>query len=198
MNIRKVSFSAFSLIEVSISLLIIGILSGIWGNQLKMINKIQSSQKTQTNIDFTVKALAAYCIAEDFKLPYPSKLNSDLGKQSESMKNSFGIIPFKSLGIMEKFAKDGNGRWLLYKMNPNFCNLNSQNSNLDVKEFSSDIAGDKVAFIIKSQNSAGVDETTVWYSEKTFISNFMNIKPIINNTKEEREIPESEDVTESW
>ncbi len=175
---RKVYFPGFSLIEVSISLLIIGIISSIGISQLKIVNKIYASQKTQANIDFVTKAIGAYCIATDFKIPYPSQFKSNLGNQNESMKNSFGLIPFKSLGIMEKFAKNGNGKWLLYKMNPNFGKTTTsiEQRNIGVADFSTEIPGDKVAFIIKSQNFKNEDEITIWYSEKVFISNFTGNK----------------------
>lgn len=184
---RKVYFPGFSLIEVSIALLIIGIISSIGISQLKMVNKIYSSQKTHSNIEFVTKAIGAYCMAMDFKIPYPSHFKSNIGQQSESMKNSFGIIPFKSLGIMEKFAKNGNGKWLLYKMNPYFCKQAtlSENRNLGIASFSTEIPGDKVAFIIKSQNSKNEDEITIWYSEKIFLSNFTSNTPrtSANSTK---------------
>ena len=90
------------------------------------------------------------------------------------MKNTFGIIPFKTLGIMEKFAKNAKGKWLLYKMNPDFGKTTALNKNLGITSFSSQIPQDKVAFIIKSQNERWEDEVVAWYSEKTFISNLAN------------------------
>lgn len=142
------------------------------------MNKVYSSQKTQTNMDFVVRTLGAYCTCNALKLPYPSKINANIGVQSEDMKHSFGIIPFKSLGIMEKFAKDGNGHWMLYKMNPNFGKVifSSEDKSLGVSEFSSELPNDRVAFIIKSKNSKNEDEITIWYSEKTFVSNFTKLE----------------------
>ncbi len=161
----KVHFQGFSLIQVSISLLIIGIISAIGLSQLSLIQKVYATQKTQANIDFIIKTLGLYCSINEQQLPYPSKINSDIGLQSESMKNSFGIIPFKSLGIMEKSAKDGNGRWLLYKMNAKFCKPKSGKSGTKLPD-----RYDDLAFIIKSQNVKNEDEILISYNETTLLA----------------------------
>jgi hypothetical protein len=92
------------------------------------------------------------------------------------MKGSFGIVPFNTIGIMERFAKNGKGKWLLYRMNPSFGQSVSSEplKNLGISEFHSEIKDDKVALIIKSQNSKSEDEIVIWYSEKSFVSNLMN------------------------
>lgn len=164
--LRKARFQGFSLIEVSISLLIIGIVSAIGISQLGLMQRIYASQKTQANIDFVIKALGMYYFrSAALPLPFPSKRDSNIGYQSESMKNSFGIIPFKSLGIMEKFAKDGNGRWLLYKMNPNLGKsiYAPEDKSLGATEFSSKIPTNKLAFVIKVKNAKNEDELSVEY-----------------------------------
>lgn len=178
MMFRKVNFSGFSLIEVSISLIIIGIISSIGMSQLRLMNKVYTSQKTQSNIDFVVKALGAYCTSKALQLPYPSRTDANIGVQSEDMQCSFGIVPFKSLGIMEKFAKDGKGKWLLYRVNPNFGKpvFSKENKSLGVADFSSDLPGDRVAFVVKSQNSKNEDELIVWYSEQTFVANYTKLE----------------------
>ena len=173
---KKVRLSGFSLLEVSISLLIIGIVSSVSMTQLHTIRKLYSTQKTQANIEFVVKSVAAYYLSNEGILPYPSDVSQNIGTQSLLMKNSFGIVPFKTLGIMDRFAKNGNGKFLLYRMNPFFRKTTSsvEQKNLGIKEFSSGIKDDKVAIIIKSQNEKDEDEVIIWYSEKNFISNFAN------------------------
>ncbi|MDR1609777.1 MAG: type II secretion system GspH family protein [Holosporales bacterium] len=172
---KKITLPGFSLIEVSISLLILGIISSIVMTQLNIFNKAYTSQKTQSNIDFVVKAIAAYCMSNDEQLPFPSPISGNVGIQSESMKDTFGYVPFKTLGIMEKFSKSGNGKRLLYKMNPHFGKSSTASDiTFGISEFHSDIKDDKVAIVIKSQDSDGKDEIVVWYGEKSFIANFMN------------------------
>ncbi|MDR1332931.1 MAG: type II secretion system GspH family protein [Holosporales bacterium] len=173
---KKIALPGFSLIEISISLLILGIISNIVVTQLNIFNKIQANQKTQSNIDFVVKAIAAYCISNDGQLPFPAPISNHTGIQSDGMKGTFGLVPFKTIGIMEKFIKGGNGKNLLYRMNPHFGKsvTSDANLNLGIAEFHSDIKDDKVAIIIKSQDNKGMDEIVVWYSEKSFVANFMN------------------------
>ncbi len=193
---RKVRLLGFSLIEVSISLLIVGIISAIGISQLRLMQRMYASQKTQSNIDFVVKALGAYCTSTALQLPFPSKIDSDIGNQSKSMKHSFGIIPFKTLGIMEKFAKDGHGRWLLYKMNPNFCKsiFTSEDKSLGVTEFSSEIPDDRIAFIIKAKNAKNEDELSIWYSEHAFIANYTNVSMQTMLSVRNRELSKHEDI----
>lgn len=170
--------SAFSLIEVSISLLVLGIISAVSMSQLKVVHKLYSNQKTQQNIEFVVKSIAAYYIATEGKLPYPSSKEINIGVQNESLKNSFGIVPFKSLGINESLAKNSKGKWLLYRMNPSFGLIaaSEQQKSMGIKGFFPSIANDKVAIIIKSEGENSNDEHIVWYSERNFISIFANNK----------------------
>lgn len=170
------SLRGFSLLEISISLLIIGIISSISVTQLRSVMKFNANQKTQSNIDFVLKTIGTYYSSNDHPLPYPSSSKQNIGYQNEDMKEEFGIIPFKTLGIMEKFAKDGNGQWLLYRMNPLFGkNINSIDQNdMGIKEFDSKITNDRVAIVIKVQDKDLKTESLHWYSEKSFIANFAN------------------------
>ncbi|MDR1289260.1 MAG: prepilin-type N-terminal cleavage/methylation domain-containing protein [Holosporales bacterium] len=171
---RKVFLPGFSLLEVSISLFIVGIISSIFIAQFSATKKIHAAHKTMSNIEIILKSIGSYCISKEGVIPFPSTSDRALGIQNSSMQNSFGLVPFKTLGLMERFAKDGNGRWLLYRMNPFFCKQTSstQQKNLGIAEFAADSADDKVAIIIKSQDSNGNDETVIWYSEKNFIANY--------------------------
>jgi prepilin-type N-terminal cleavage/methylation domain-containing protein len=166
------TLSGFSLIEVSIALIVIGIISAINIPQLIMMMKIYSQQKTLSNIDFVMKSLGVYYSSADrMRLPFPSDMNKDIGLQNEKLKDSFGIIPFKTLGIMEQFAKDGNGRWLLYQMSHE-----KSKKSLGISDFDPKI-NDKVFVIIKSLNTEGNTDAIVWYSEKNFGANFALKRP---------------------
>ena len=163
--------SGFALVEVSIALLILGIVSSISMSQFATLKRLQAEQITQAHIDYIVKALGTYYNSKGGYLPYPSSLESNtIGKQVVKI-TDFGIIPFKTLGIMEKYAKDGYGHWLLYKLHPDFGKGVTRDRTLGISEFDSDLPRDKVAFIIKSDNG-----NITWYSEMNFIQIFSHGK----------------------
>jgi hypothetical protein len=143
-------------------------------SQLATIKKVHSQQVTMQNIDFVIRVIGTFCSQRDMSLPFPSRTDSEIGVQSETMKDSFGFVPYKTLGIMERMARSGNGTMLMYKMNTMFGKkiVDKSQKDLGISEFISEIAGDKVAIIVKSVNKEGKDEMVVWYSEKNFIANY--------------------------
>ncbi|MDR1488140.1 MAG: prepilin-type N-terminal cleavage/methylation domain-containing protein [Holosporales bacterium] len=152
----------FSLIEVSISLLIVGIISTICVSQLSSYLSIERLRKTESHCDIVVNSIGAYA---KIKGTLPSATNIDSS-------NGFGIVPFETLGIMEKFVKDGYGNWFLYKTNPDFNKTTSSNKTLGISGFKG-ITNDMVAFIIKSVNpKTGSEIYSVWYSKINFQSMF--------------------------
>ena len=169
----------FALIEVSIALLILGIISSISINQFATLKRIQADTTTKNNIDHVLKSLGAYYIAKRGVLPFPEKIGPRMqGRQTFDYRD-FGIVPYKTLGIMEKFVKDGYGNWLKYKVHPDFGVKISKyykmaNKNLGVEDFDSYVQNDKVAFIIKYTSNS--QEHTIWYSENNFVQIFANGK----------------------
>ncbi|MDR2074848.1 MAG: type II secretion system GspH family protein, partial [Holosporales bacterium] len=129
--------NGFSLIETAISLLIIGIVSSICMTQLALFTTIDRTRRTQEHCNIIINALGAYFIATDGRLPDPT----------EKTVNEFGSVPFKELGIMEKFSKDGNGKNILYRVNPyiGIQITNLQHIKLGIEEFTVPYA-DKIAF----------------------------------------------------
>lgn len=174
----KRKISGFSLLEASISLIIVGIVSGVCISQIKTMILFRETQKTQVNIERIINSIGAYySLATDGNIPEPSDFTGNIGRKSSYMAGKYGIVPFKSLGIMEQFAKDGKGRWIKYKMNP-FFNKNTTNPeyiNLGVKDFESDHK-DKVAFIIKTEDENGKETQVFWISERNFKLMFKNEK----------------------
>jgi hypothetical protein len=143
-------------------------------SQLTVLKRIHSNQKTLANIEIVLKAIGTYCALKDMVLPFPSKTDMNIGEQSESMKDTFGLVPHRAIGLMAGMTKSGEGIPLQYKMNPMFRKSTSStlHRTLGISGFASDIATDKVAIIIKSVNKKGKDEIVIWYSEKNFIANY--------------------------
>ena len=168
------TIKGFALIEVSIALLILGIISSISISQFATVKRMQAEIATKTNIDCILKSLGAYYISKQGLLPYPANNSSQVTGRQVTGKLDFGIVPYKSLGIMEKYAKDGYGNWLLYKVNPDVGKTTTKNKNLGIQEFDSEMKNDKVAFIIKYNTNN--NENIIWYSENNFARIFANGK----------------------
>ena len=104
------NLQAFALLEVSIALFILGIITCISMTQLSVLRKIQSDFITKQHIEYVLKALGTYyCYNKNPPLPLPINPNE----------NGFGQVPYNELSIMPKYAKDGYGQWLYYKINDN-------------------------------------------------------------------------------
>ena len=168
----KQKIKGFALIEVSIALLILGIITSIMMSQFATIRRIKAEITTQQNIEYVLKSLGAYYMYTGGALPNPARINSPTGAQSIG-NTDFGLVPYKTLGIMSKYAKDGYGNWLLYKCNPEFgkpVDAFYLNRNMGIAEFDPYVPNDKVAIIIKySSSSRNNKEPYVWYSENNFI-----------------------------
>lgn len=168
----NVHVEGFSLLEISISLIIIGIISSFCLSQIKIMKQTENINTIKQNINIIINSLGAYYFkATDASLPYPSDFHKNLGYQSENMKMSFGIVPYKNLGIMEGNVKDNRGYYIKYRLNPYFNNnskiYDREFINLGIKDFHSDY-NDKIAFILRitDENDRILFET--WMSERNF------------------------------
>ena len=180
----------FALIEVSIALLVLGIISSISISQFATIKRMQAEITTKSNIDYVLKSLGAYYISKGGYFPYPANNCFQITGQQVIGKTDFGIIPYRSLGIMEKYAKDGYGNWLLYKVNPDVGKTSTKNRNLGIQDFSSEIKNDKVAFII--QYNTNNNKNIIWYSENNFAQIFANGKVYKKNKAGQQLAPSAE------
>ena len=107
--IRK--FPGFSLIEIAIVLIIIGLISGITLPAIKVMLDWQKARTTALHQDQILYALASYANKNSF-LPYAANpLNQD-GVEEKGRRR--GILPFADLGLPESTAKDGYQRWFTY------------------------------------------------------------------------------------
>lgn len=154
----------FALVEVSIALLILGIITSVTMTQMSAFIKLRREQVTRDNMEFVVKALGAYYLNKNGRLPKPD---------TNTVTDGFGTVPHRALGVMEQYCKDGNGRLLLYKCNSSVCG-SSGGSN--VGTFSDnmfglgsggtgfDIKNDRLMFVIRTVDG----KHKIWYNEKIF------------------------------
>jgi hypothetical protein len=160
---ERFEITGFLLIEAAISLLIVGIVSSMCMIQLASFTAIDRMRRTQENCNVVINALGAYFIATDGRLPDP------VGEITDG----FGNVPFKSLGIMEKFSMDGNGRKLLYKVNSHLGRHTEdmQYIRLGVDDFVGSYE-DKVIVVLKSVDLKGSELYKIWHSERNFKNMF--------------------------
>jgi prepilin-type N-terminal cleavage/methylation domain-containing protein len=123
--IRKLS--GFSLIEVAMVLCIIGILSGIGIPALNNFLKYQKTRKTEDHLEQIFHSLASYVLTNK-RLPCPAKPGEPAPENGISESNCLfsetfiGLVPYRTLGIPEKIAKDSYHNWITYAVNPSLTN----------------------------------------------------------------------------
>ncbi|MBT4879555.1 MAG: type II secretion system protein [Alphaproteobacteria bacterium] len=109
----------FSLLEVTIVLMILGLVSGI---AIPILTHSQINHKFLKTKEIQEKILtvfAAYVLLNG-RLPCPS---DPLGRRGAALQTcqgvqAVGLIPFQTLGIPEAMAKDGFGRYMTYGVSP--------------------------------------------------------------------------------
>ena len=103
----------FSLIEIALCLLIIGILGSQLFPTLKSSINLKRQSATEQKQKTVVLSLAGY-VRRYYKLPFPATPAS-LGVSMDGL--TVGIVPYQTLGIDESFAKDGCGQYMTYATN---------------------------------------------------------------------------------
>ncbi|MBY0280880.1 MAG: prepilin-type N-terminal cleavage/methylation domain-containing protein [Alphaproteobacteria bacterium] len=134
--IRKLS--GFSLIEVAMVLCIIGILSGIGIPALNNFLKFQKIRKTEDHMEQIFQSLTSYVLVNK-RLPCPSKPGVSASENGISESNCLfsetfiGLVPYRTLGIPEKTAKDSYHNWITFAVNPSLTDsaIKSVNASYD-------------------------------------------------------------------
>ena len=127
MSFRGKSLSGFTLIEVAIVLCIIGVLSGIGIPAINSYIKHQKARKTEDHLEQILQSLTAYLL-NNKSLPCPSNPKASAEETGTSDQNcsfedtTVGLVPYRTLGIPEKIAKDGYHHWITYAVDPALSN----------------------------------------------------------------------------
>lgn len=104
---------AFSLIEMAMVLIIIGVISGFALPALKEILDHQKARETIQNQEKILYAIASYAHQNKI-IPYPADPQNSNGREDKITRRRRGIIPYADLGLPESIAKDGYHRWFTY------------------------------------------------------------------------------------
>lgn len=120
--------SGFTLVEMSLVLVIIGMIILIVFPALQAVRKSSQQSLTNSNLATLMRASAAFAQANGC-LPCPTPagtLGNNFGhvrgKSGEPLCSDCaiaeGVVPFASLGIPAATAKDGWGRWITLRIDP--------------------------------------------------------------------------------
>ncbi len=144
---KKIKFKAFSLLEISIVLIIMSLTSyGLLKSTTVILARYRNNITAQ-KVEKIYKTLGLF-VARNGYLPYPyipsnnikeekgisvSAINNadivehckrydfvqhDVRSKTNLDKKSIGIVPYTTLGLDEKDVKDGNGNYFTYAINP--------------------------------------------------------------------------------
>ena len=151
------SEEGFSLLEISIALIIIGLIGGFGLSAMTAQFQNRSIRVTKDHQEKVMRMLAAHVIKTG-SLPLPSNPSAPRdqrghqGGAQDYQGASIGIIPYITLGIPEKVAKDGWGRYFTYAMSTNLFNFTPvQNSHNLLDAYLSQTDS---TLIIQDQNSS--------------------------------------------
>jgi hypothetical protein len=158
-------------LEIAVGISILAIVSGFIVRKSMIANRYMREQKTKSNIDTIVISIASF-VANNQRLPRPSATNDGIESDSENLK--FGYIPYKTLGISEPTARDGNQQPFVYMIEPqlseNFTKIygnkfysnvfcrNIHSPKISIQGYSSD---NVIAFVIDTKNHKNIIEEKI-------------------------------------
>jgi len=125
--------AGFSLLEMAIVLMILGILGGVGIPLLKARLRSTGLTKTRENQEYALDAIAAF-VTHHRRFPCPADpkaIGDAYGVEPKERKcqgvKAEGILPFRTLGISERFAKDGFKHFMTYVVDPNLADKDYEN-----------------------------------------------------------------------
>ncbi|MBY0501122.1 MAG: type II secretion system GspH family protein [Alphaproteobacteria bacterium] len=125
------SEAGFSLLEMAIVMLIVGLVGGLSLPLLTAQINRAALVKTRANQEYVLNAIATY-VEKNRIFPCPADPHvsgPDYGLEQKECqgKKGEGILPFKTLGISEVYAKDGFKHLMTYVVDPGLTNRKNQN-----------------------------------------------------------------------
>jgi prepilin-type N-terminal cleavage/methylation domain-containing protein len=119
MKLLKKSKTAFSLIELSIVILIISILiSGILSNSVSSVNNARV-RTTNERLQQIYQAMGNYLVKNN-SLPCPAVIAAIIYTSNTAAKLVYGMVPVRDLGLADEMAEDGFGDKIAYVVNSDF------------------------------------------------------------------------------
>lgn len=108
---------AFALLEVAIALSVLGVITYMGMPLLSKMQQWQQVKVTNAHQEKIIEALAGYVLANK-RLPCPALGANGVAQATCTNDTKAGFVPYTTLGIDEKSAKDGNNHWMTYIVQP--------------------------------------------------------------------------------
>lgn len=162
----------FILIELAVVFLILGLLLAAVLPIYETYKHRNSKAETQKRMEIISKAFSSYAQTR-WRIPCPADASvaagSPIGVERASCaatsEEAHGIIPYKTLGISERYAKDGYGNFFTYVVSPDFTVDNRLGVQLDRvnSRLANRVAGNntngKFALLPRAQFCAPLNDT---------------------------------------
>lgn len=121
----RINIPAFSLLEISLVLLIMGILGAQIVPILKNTLHATRIERTKSHQQVVLKSISNF-IYRNHRMPFAATPASN---GQEVAQNSMGIVPYQTLGLDARYSRDGYGHYMTYAMNTAMGNTTSLTSN---------------------------------------------------------------------
>jgi type II secretory pathway pseudopilin PulG len=127
------SEEGFALLEVALALIIMGIVASFSFPLIKNYTNKNKIMETKQGAEIVMMSLANY-LAQTGALPCPGVVeagDAQFGQARASctqLAEAQGIVPYKTLGIPEKHAKDGFGHFFTYTVTPALTKITASTS----------------------------------------------------------------------
>ncbi|CAO4834753.1 MAG: hypothetical protein CNLJKLNK_00797 [Holosporales bacterium] len=215
---RKIE--AFSLLELSIVLLCVGIVGVYALPALQNLKRFYHVAAIRKNQELIVKSLAYYADMHHC-IPYASLPQA---KGWKILNQTYGIVPYKTLGLEENQVKDSKGNWMIYALNAPLAQVckNEQvegktirdvslaGSSLTIDDVKND-AADGVAFVLYAKVDDKIipfdatekthfdskEPVLFWISRHNFIAQYMKYPPPPKNYGGDQLVQQSLDFEKS-
>jgi len=133
----KKHLPGFTLIEMSFVLIIAGLIMGLSMPLLATLLQQQKHKQTQAHQEQILYALAAF-LNQHGHLPapaHPEAVASEHGVASDNTcqgeDHCQGLVPYRTLGLMENLAKDGYHHWMMYVTDKQLTQTTNRIQDLD-------------------------------------------------------------------
>lgn len=191
-NLSRFSLPGFTLIEISIVMIIIGLLSGFGFPLLTNMLSQEKLNKTTQHQQYVMKALAAYVLVHH-RLPCPARPDAPENEQGIAQERCLqnptlcqGLVPYRTLGLSAHHAKDGFKNWMTYAVNGDLTDRGLQGLNLPVEASPQGRASQNPMYMVGVQRAHVKPDTFFCHTRTTSALKVVNEQehPIFESTSE--------------